>query len=120
MAKPRGICVNCQVEMRPHRIGVPVITMFGKPPKPYELGFGDEYQCPGCQHITVSAHSFSEWPWRRHHDPDFEKELQHALRIAFGKNVKPVYVYENFLDVPGKEPRSRVLLRQAREKGKIR
>lgn len=117
MAKPRSICVECQVEYRPHRIGIPIITMFGQPPKPYELGYADIYQCPGCKHTVVGANSFSEWPYRRHHDPDFNDAF---LEATTSKRHNPIYVYENHLDVPGNDPRSRELIPQPRENGQIR
>jgi hypothetical protein len=117
MAKPTTICVDCQVEYQVHQIGVPVITLFLDPPQPYEIGFADLYECPGCQHVVVSAHSYSDWPFRRHHGEDFEDELKAAIQSATLANKPIIYVYENHLHVPGKEPTSRRLLRAA---GKIK
>ncbi len=117
MAKPRSICVECQVEYRPHQLGVPIITMFGKPPRPYELGYGDIYQCPGCKHKVICGNSLAKWPYRRHHDPDFNDAF---LVATTSKRHNPIYVYENHLDAPGQGPLSRDLQRAARESGKIR
>lgn len=101
MAKPTTICVEDQVEYRVHQIGACVITLFMDPPQPYEMGFADLYECPACKNIVVSAHSYSDWPFRRHHDADFEVEYKRALQTA-AKTGKPViYVYENHLLRPG-------------------
>lgn len=105
MAKPRTICVEDQVEYQVHRIGVPVITLFMDPPQPYELGFADLYKCPACENIVVSAHSYGDWPFRRHHDDDFEIELKAAIQAATLANKPIIYVYENQLLRPGQRAR---------------
>lgn len=117
MAKPTTICVEDQVEYRVHQIGAAIVTLFLDPPRPYEFGFADLYKCPVCKNVVVSAHSYSDWPFRRHHDADFEIELKRALETAAETGKSVVYVYESYLNVPGKEPASRRLLPEA---GKIK
>lgn len=49
MSRPVGpICCACEVEMRPERNGVVVVTYFADPPRVYETYNADRWKCPKC------------------------------------------------------------------------
>lgn len=104
MAKPGTICVDCQVQYRMYQIGVPVITLFLDPPRPYELWVSDLFICPGCGKLVVGAANYNgDQPIARHHDDNFQEKIDEAKRMATLANKHIIYVYEHPHQVPGKE-----------------
>ncbi len=63
------VCLQCQIELRPHENGVIAVSMasFG----PYELYEADVWHCPQCDWKGILG--FASEPFARHHDVDFEK-----------------------------------------------
>ena len=71
------ICNKCGLQLRPKKIGVPVIFMFMDPPEPYKIRESDELECPGCG-LTVLAglpQSGDE-----HFEPTFSASLKNAKK----------------------------------------
>jgi hypothetical protein len=72
------------------RVGVPVIYMFGDPPEPYRIRYGDQYQCPLCGKMTINGMSEKG---TEHFEKDFKKEVEQIKKTGF-----PVIVWERIKD----------------------
>lgn len=81
MAKPRPICVECRIEYRLEVSGVLAVTMFQKPPEPYEIYSTDLWRCPVCGHEMLKG--FGERPIVQHWEQDFDEILNSDTRKVF-------------------------------------
>lgn len=79
------VCVECELQYRTSRVGVPVIELFGNPPKPYKLWSADVWVCPGCNHEVVGGWSSPH----EHFQDGFEQLLDKAH-----KHPATILIYE--------------------------
>ena len=90
----RILCVNCQIELRPKKNGVDVLTMSHQPapapPTPYQAFQADLYRCPGCGLEVVAG--FALHPWGEHYQEDFGARLKQRASLF--------HDYERAEDVP--------------------
>ncbi len=74
----KPVCVKCQCELRPEKVGVSVLDMFNPSdkaePQPYQLWGADIYKCPKCKYEIIIG--FANLPYAIHSQPDFSKVLE--------------------------------------------
>lgn len=93
------VCPDCQIEMRPKTLGVPVESMatFG----PYKLYAADLYVCPGCDKKVLTG--FQNEPIAHHFEQDYNSIVSSYRRNAnrpvarfwANKQEKSKYDYEH-------------------------
>ena len=73
----KTVCVKCQLEYRPEKIGIYVIEMFCTPPQPYVITDADLLKCPGCGNEVVARFGSGGV---YHHQEEFSGVLEVARR----------------------------------------
>lgn len=67
------VCVKCQAQYQPKKMGVSVVETAGTPPKPYRIWSADVLECPLCNTEVIS--NFSHEPAIESHESGFDKVL---------------------------------------------
>ena len=73
----KTVCINCQLEYVPEKIGIYVIEMFLTPPQPYVISSADVLKCPGCGNEVVARFGSGGV---YHHQENFASLLAAARR----------------------------------------
>lgn len=66
------VCSTCKQKYITKKIGVYVISMFMRPPEPYQIHAGDLLECPICGHQAVNANPQG---FVQHFEPNFHDLL---------------------------------------------
>jgi DNA-directed RNA polymerase subunit RPC12/RpoP len=69
------VCGQCHIALKRVRLGVTIIEMFSRPPRPYKLWKADVLQCPRCSHKVIDS---AQAPYAAHFEDGFEDMLAEA------------------------------------------
>ena len=71
-------CVNCNVRYGRVTSGVYLVTMFNKPPQPYQIWHADLHECPQCSEQIVAG--FGENRIMEHYQPGLAEYLNELIQ----------------------------------------
>jgi len=79
------VCVRCQIELRPVKLGMPVVEMAGSPARPLRIWFADVWGCKECGFEVCAGFSKHPIEW-------FDERFARYLESAKAHEI--VYDYE--------------------------
>ena len=64
------VCGQCHIALKRVRLGVTIIEMFSRPPRPYKLWKADILKCPRCDHCVLQS---AQQPYAHHFEDGFDE-----------------------------------------------